>query len=84
MKIIYKNKEYDLVWSVQAMLLFEKIMGYAFRGKTVKDNIVMLYVILVTIEGSDKNLNYHEYSSWINQNARTLQKFINWTEEQEQ
>jgi len=41
-------------------------------------------VILVTIEGSDKNMNYQEYSAWINSNARTLQKFINWTEEQEQ
>lgn len=83
MKIIYKNKEYELAWSVQAMLMFEKVMGYAFRGKTVKDNIVMLYVMLVTIEGSDKNLNYQEYSAWINGNARVLQNFINWTQEEQ-
>lgn len=77
MKIIYKEKEYELKWSFRALMIYENITKQTFNPKTLSDVLIFFYSILCSSAKGD-TIIFDEFMDWVDQNPTSITEFSQW------
>lgn len=77
MKVIVKEKEYELKYSFKALLLFEEITGQSFQPKTTKDFLIFFYSIILSVSGLD-DYSWEEFINMIDEEPWLINEFSEW------
>lgn len=60
MKITIKNHEYEVKYTIRALFMFEQITGRSFEIKTLLDNTVFFYCMILA-NNPDNVLDWDEF-----------------------
>lgn len=76
MKITYKDKEYEIKYSLRAMMVYENITEKSFAPKSLTDIIVFFYSSLTAY--SDDPIDFNEFLDWLDEDPERLNIFSSW------
>lgn len=84
MKIIIKNTELELHYSMRMYIIYENIMGksLSFENTNSYTSLVVLFysAIASTIQKNKLNLviDYDDFMDWLDEHSAALQEFSEW------
>lgn len=82
MKIInIKNKEYKVKQTLRALFIFEQITGRPFEIKTMLDNYIFFYSVILA-NNPDNILDWDDFIDALDENPNLLNDFTELNQEQ--
>lgn len=73
MNITINNKEYKLKYTIRALFIFEQITGKPFEIKTLLDNYIFFYSLLLA-NNPDNVLDWDEFLDALDSDATLMQQ----------
>lgn len=73
--ITINNKEYKIKYTIRALFIYEQITGHSFEGKTLMDNYILFYSMLVA-NNQDDFLKWDEFIDALDENPSLIQNFM--------
>lgn len=74
MKITIKGKEYNIKYTIRAMIIFEQVTKQMFQIKTLTDEYLFLYS-LVMANNKDANLTFDDLLDAIDEDSNIMLQF---------
>ncbi len=82
MKLItIKNKEYKIKQTLRALFIFEQITGRPFEIKTMLDNYIFFYSVIIA-NNPDNILDWDDFIDALDENPNLLTEFTELNQEQ--
>ena len=82
MKLItIKNKEYKIKQTLRALFIFEQITGRPFEIKTMLDNYIFIYSVIIA-NNPDNILDWDDFIDALDENPNLLTEFTELNQEQ--
>ena len=76
MKITIDNKEYNVKYTIRALFIFEQITGRAFEIKTMLDNYLFFYSMILA-NNPDSVIGWDEFIDAIDNDPNLLTQLNN-------
>lgn len=73
MNITINNKEYKLKYTIRALFIFEQITGKPFEIKTLLDNYIFFYSLLLA-NNPDNVLDWNEFIDALDSDVTLMQQ----------
>lgn len=77
MTLKIKDKEYELKYSIRAMIMYENMTDKSFSPQNLTDIITFLYCILIS-SAKDYSLTFDEFIDYLDENPDVINKFAEW------
>lgn len=75
MTIKIRDKEYNLKYTLRAMILFEQLKGSVFELKTTTDNTIFFYCILLA-NNKEFGMTYDEFLTELDEDMTLFSKYL--------
>lgn len=73
----YQGKDYDLKYSIRAIMIYENATNKSFNPKTFSDIITFFYCILVS-SGKGDVFDFEVFTSILDEHPEKIQEFSEW------
>lgn len=81
MKIKFGDKEYDLRYTLRALMFWEQMMSKAFDIQTLTDTYVLFYCFLLA-SNKPFDISFEQFMDMLDENHGAVREFNTWFREQ--
>lgn len=78
--ITIRNKEYKIKYTIRALFIYEQITGHSFEAKSLMDNYVFFYSMIVA-NNMDDFLKWDDFLDALDEDPSLIEKFVDVTDE---
>lgn len=80
MKIKINEKEFELKYSIRAMIMYENMTEKSFAPESLTDIITFMYCVVVS-SAKDYSIKFDEFIDYLDENPKIINDFGDWITE---